>query len=248
MVGRFGWVSNNMENAVTFNQSEPTLHEAGTKAVQSSPRVVSSFAESETLLRRAEIGSVLDDELSLPPTYAIHDVRDWLFRNFGSHERLPCLIDLFDDMEPDNWLRLLGEVWPTVDNVGIHKDQLIDALLEMEINIESVITALMNPEEYSAFEALAEQITIYRGCGPRNRFGFSWTLDRDIATKFPFMSRYKTDQPILLTATIPKNRVAALKSDRDEQEVIVFDYEGDPSLFFTEEPILVDPSGQSIAQ
>lgn len=70
-------------------------------------------------------------------------------------------------------------------------------------------------------------------------FGFSWSLDRRTAAKFPFMTRYSTDEPRLLTATISKNRAAALKLDRGEQEVIVFDYPDEPSVHWTEEPLLM---------
>jgi hypothetical protein len=96
----------------------------------------------------------------------------------------------------------------------------------------------MNDEERMAFEALPEQITIYRGCGPKNMFGFSWSLDRKIAAKFPFSSRYWTDEPKLLTATISKNRAAALKLARREQEIIVFDYPDERPVHWTEEPLL----------
>ena len=49
--------------------------------------------------------------------------------------------------------------------------------------------------------------------------------------KFPFMQRYWTDHPILLTATISKQRAAALKLDREEHEVIVFHFYGDVFSF-----------------
>jgi len=54
--------------------------------------------------------------------------------------------------------------------------------------------------------------------------GWSWSLKRDVAAKFPFYGRYQTEVPLLLTARIPKSRAAALKLARQEQEIIVFDY------------------------
>jgi hypothetical protein len=39
----------------------------------------------------------------------------------------------------------------------------------------------------------------------------------------PFKGRYSTEYPTLLTMTINKTRAAALKLDRDEQEVVLFD-------------------------
>jgi hypothetical protein len=49
-----------------------------------------------------------------------------------------------------------------------------------------------------------------------------------------------------LTATINKNQAAALKLDRNENEVIAFDYADEPSVHWTEEPLLRDPAGKLI--
>ena len=76
------------------------------------------------------------------------------------------------------------------------------------------------------------------GCGPINKHGFSWSLSREVAMRFPFMRRYGTDTPLLLTATIRKDRAAALKLGRNEQEIIVLDL---PEEAWTEEPILEPP-------
>jgi hypothetical protein len=51
------------------------------------------------------------------------------------------------------------------------------------------------------------------------------------------MARYRADKPTLLTATINKNRAAALKLDRGEQEIILFDYPDEPSIRWTVEPL-----------
>ncbi len=101
---------------------------------------------------------------------------------------------------------------------------------------------MISYEDRMVFEALPEQITIYRRCGPINMFGFSWSLDRQIAAKLPFMMRYRADKPTLLTATINKNRTAALMLDRSEQEIILFDYPDEPTAFWTEEELLAPSS------
>jgi len=84
------------------------------------------------------------------------------------------------------------------------------------------------------FEALSDQITIYRGCGPRNNPGLSWSLRRDVAVRFRFSMRYWSDTQTLLTATISKSRAAALKLERNEHEIIVVDL---PEGSWTEESI-----------
>jgi hypothetical protein len=71
---------------------------------------------------------------------------------------------------------------------------------------------LMDSEERAAFEALPDEFVIYRGCGPHNVRGFSWSLSRDVAAKFPFYGRYHTEVPMLPTAPIPKSWAAAIET------------------------------------
>ena len=179
-----------------------------------------------------------------PRSYDYDEVARWLYRNHGSHERLPALLEVADEMEREDWFRLLGDAWSGFDNVGYCANELTQAICERLIHCESTISEMMSPEEQVAYDTLPEQITIYRGCGPNNNSGCSWTLDREVAMKLPFMRRYTPDHPILLTATISKHRAAALKLDRNEREVIVFSFYGDDDSFtWTEEPILRDPAG-----
>jgi hypothetical protein len=49
-----------------------------------------------------------------------------------------------------------------------------------------------------------------------------------------------------LTATINKNSAAALKLERSENEIIGFEYRDEPSVHWTEEPILRDAAGNLI--
>jgi hypothetical protein len=111
---------------------------------------------------------------------------DDLFRRFGSHERLPELLDLAHKYEGWAWLWALGELWTGFDNISIHGDQLFAEVFERAVNGVSGISQLMSDEEQAAFDALPEEIVIYRGCGTRNEFGFSWSLDHAVAAKFPF--------------------------------------------------------------
>lgn len=160
--------------------------------------------------------------------------RDWISTECGSTEKFRAIFHLHDQMEFSEWLTLLGEFWTDSDNVGVYKDDLIWILREWLDEPESVIPELMNADEKEAFARLRDKITIHRGCGPINKLGISWSLNREIATRFPFSQRYHTDQPLLLTATISKDRVAALKLGRAEQEVIVIDL---PEEAWTEESL-----------
>jgi hypothetical protein len=81
---------------------------------------------------------------------------------------------------------------------------------------------MMSPEENAAYDALPDKVIVYRGCGKTNMMGMSWSLDREIANRFPHTQRYKVCEPLLITATVPKSRVLAVKLDRAENEVLTF--------------------------
>jgi hypothetical protein len=117
-----------------------------------------------------------------------------------------------------DWFRLLGEHWSVCDNLwrwrALLRPILADATREH-------LDAMMTAQEFSALTALPERITVYRGCYRINRSGLSWTVDRNLAERFPRLTRYSRpgDHPLLLTAVVPRER-AVLKLDRGEAEII----------------------------
>lgn len=70
-------------------------------------------------------------------------------------------------------------------------------------------------------------ITIYRGCFKdiNDYDGNCYSLDRKIASTFPFYLRYSLRhpdaEPILLVATVEYDDVIAYKNCRNEQEIII---------------------------
>jgi hypothetical protein len=187
--------------------------------------MMENYEEDETWIKRMEMEYFTDD---------LESMSEWIFANFGSSEKLPAALEVEGQMEFGTWLSLLGEIWCFCDNLGIYKDWLLGVFNERLVRPWGTVSELMDAEEGLAFEALPDQITIYRGCGPLNKQGFSWSLNREVAAEFPFKSRYCVDRPMLLTATINKNRAAALKLGRNEQEIIVLDLS---SNSWTEQPL-----------
>lgn len=140
-----------------------------------------------------------------------------------SYSRLPLLLDYGPwSVGCDKWLELLGKKWSACDNIGLHAQELIDAV---EFAAESMpVMQMMNETEQAVFASLPETITVYRGCYENNKWGFSWSLEREVANRFPFLTRYRQQgRPLLIKATIEKSKVAAVKLDREESEVIMFD-------------------------
>jgi hypothetical protein len=174
----------------------------------------------------------------------VEAVTQWIMSNCGSHERMGALMfvqssfaDYLRDMR--SWFVVLGNIWEACDNIGSYQDDVSEIVNDWVDNPLTVIPELMTSEERAALEQLPDEITIFRGCGPENKHGLSWSLSRDVAIRFPFSPRYWTDQPLLLSATVNKARVAALKLGRNEHEVIVVDL---PEACWREESISEPPS------
>ena len=79
---------------------------------------------------------------------------------------------------------------------------------------------MMDEPERAAYRKLPKVVRMFRGCGPRNRKGFCWSLEREVAEKFPSLSRYLQAKPMLLTGEVSRDKVIALQLSRDEAEII----------------------------
>jgi hypothetical protein len=79
----------------------------------------------------------------------------------------------------------------------------------------------MDADERAVFDALPDEITIYRGYAKGHvRLGLSWTLDRDRAEWFARRFSLLGYEPRLVTATIPKTQAFAFFNSRSEREIV----------------------------
>jgi hypothetical protein len=146
-------------------------------------------------------------------------------------ELLPRLLELEEDdtyvMPDEVFLEVLGDMWPLCDNVGWCRENMeLDGKVECALHSQVTsgtqhVPVMMYPEERAALADLPEHVTIYRGCGPQNRRGFSWTLCRDVAVRIFEKGLYGQKRPLLLTATIDRRLISAVKLGK-EYEVILF--------------------------
>jgi hypothetical protein len=127
------------------------------------------------------------------------------------------LVELHREMTYRDWLCVLGMEWTGCDNIGIYLKELRTLLPQKGPVIE-----LMDAEEIEAYRQLPEELELYRGCGPDNVMGACWSLDLETAREFPTLNRYKQDEPLLVIAEAFKEEILAIKLDRQEAEVIVF--------------------------
>lgn len=141
----------------------------------------------------------------------------------NSYTRLPKLIEISGLCEWSDWMTVLGEEWTVCDNIGSHLFDLIedspfaDAVDQPELGRRWLMTL----EEQAAWESLPEVVTIWRGCYAANKWGLSWSTDKEVARRFPSLHRYRQDcQPLLVKATVRRDDIIAFKHDRSEWEVV----------------------------
>ncbi|WP_243373606.1 hypothetical protein [Geotalea sp. SG265] len=136
----------------------------------------------------------------------------------NSYTRMGVILNMVKQIGPGElWLRILGENWTGCDNIFDYQ-----AILKHLLPKSGPVTEMMTAEELAVYELLPETVTIYRGCGKKNRKGASWSLIKDVAAKFPFLKRYVVPCPMLITATVQKCQIMAVKLDRNESEIITF--------------------------
>jgi hypothetical protein len=175
------------------------------------PELLARLAEAAKLEQQQQAWAELAQPVALVDAFA------FLMRWGNHYSRLPLLLALADRMERREWLQLLGRAWSSCDNIGPHRLQLRTLLPPA-----GPVPELMESAEADAYLALPDRLTIYRGCGERNLLGASWSLERETAARFPLLHRYRQARPLLVTATVRKAHVLAVKLDRQEAEIITF--------------------------
>lgn len=142
----------------------------------------------------------------------------WLLRHSNSYNRLALLFDIKSKMQRTEWLRLLGGNITDTDNLYAFAQEIAAAMDGLKLPVREMMTE----EELSKFETLKDHITVYRGCGVDNAAGICWSLDRTVAERFPFLNRYRQKEPVLITGSVERAHVVALKLERQESEIISF--------------------------
>jgi hypothetical protein len=122
----------------------------------------------------------------LPDSPNLEEAEEYLWQWHDSWTRLPALLKLADRMDRAQWLQVLGNCCDCCDNIGRCRPQLRRLMPE-----KGPVLELMSNDEAKAHSALPDRLTIYRGCGPGNIRGASWSLDRKIAARFPILNRYE---------------------------------------------------------
>ena len=146
-----------------------------------------------------------------------YNQKDWdnLFILFDTHVWFALFIEIQDQFTDIEYFLNLGSVLTTSSCFSLYKDEFIYLLNHPERNVAERIH-LMEEEDQDFFNSLSDTGTIFRGSRPRDRYGFSWTLDKKIAIQFSKRYPYKT---ILQKGNFDKNDVIAYFDN--EKEILI---------------------------
>jgi len=137
-------------------------------------------------------------------------------RHAGARERMEVLLRHFDGSL--EWFRALGRHWSTCDTIGLHRHQVANVLSRATPEQR---LAMMEAVELATWATLPPVFTVWRGAHAVNADGLSWSLDREVAARFPFLPGYarQGEAPLLLTGCVRRSD-CILKLDRRESEII----------------------------
>jgi hypothetical protein len=133
------------------------------------------------------------------------------------YSRMNVLVELAPKMERSDWLTLLGEWWSGCENVEFHQ-----GMLKALLGTRGPISEMMSAEERERWDALSDELRCYRVCGKKYVSGPSWSLDAGVARQFPKVNPFVAEEPLLLTGSVRKETVLAVKLDRGAPELISF--------------------------
>lgn len=146
----------------------------------------------------------------------IHKV---LLRHFDKPERLPAFDKVKHRIRSKRqyWI-IFSDIWSGSESLYQNHDVIDDVLTDEALEQHDHLH-MMNKDERKAFDALPDMLTIYRGCWEGNIYGHSWTLNGEVALRFA--TRHAPDgQPLVLGGKVPKAKVFALLTERNEDEVV----------------------------
>ena len=128
--------------------------------------------------------------------------------------RPQCFLDIQSELTDREYWRLLAEVWIDAEGVGYNRL----AWLRLFSSSRSHKHELMTPEEHAVFDALPEQVRVYRGAPLKHARGMSWTTALEVAERF---ARTSSSDGMVHTTTIPKAKAIAYLDGRKESEIVL---------------------------
>lgn len=128
------------------------------------------------------------------------------------------------DFEPtltnSAYWKLVAAVWTDLENIWQYAHEL-DRIFYPKRFDHNKRRQMMKSKERKAYDALPNVVTVYRGCGPENQMGWSWTIDKKKGVWFAERFDGAGHGGVLLSARCSKVKILALFLARGESEVVI---------------------------
>lgn len=132
--------------------------------------------------------------------------------------RLQAFSDIHNQLDHPTYWRLLGQIYTDSENIWQNK-KLWKRLLEAK---RPDSHHFMDDSEQEAFTLLPDTLTLYRGFHKgRNAIGWSYTLTESKALWFASRLSKDTSRALVKRITVTKQEALALKTCRDEDEIVL---------------------------
>ncbi len=121
---------------------------------------------------------------------------------------------------PEIFWPVFFQNWPSCDDTWYLRD---DLLWQLQRNEEAAPGVnFLCAEARAAYDALPDQVKVFRGSSRERVMGISWTTDRDIAIGFAQGHRgRKVTDPVIASGVVPKWALYGVCIDRGEADVIL---------------------------
>lgn len=137
--------------------------------------------------------------------------------------RFQALIDYAEGMTDEEYFQNLGDIWCQIENLWRHQSLLSEMLNPGDRDLRKR-RLMMTGDERAVYDELPENVMIYRGCGPNNKRGWSWTLNADRARWFA-MRGYGVIRLAfggsVLNGRCDRESIIAYLGRRHEEEIVV---------------------------
>jgi len=155
---------------------------------------------------------------------------NWLSNSFQATERSDAFLRLAAELNDQQFWMLFHACWTTFEKI----DEL---RFEDELNKrrDSWEKSYLRADDQKFYDSLPREVKIYRGQDADDLVGLSWTTSRDVAVSFAVGHRgILNARPFLIEVIIVKNDIAGAYTDRNQSEIVIYDFANDVDVVSSE--------------
>ena len=147
-------------------------------------------------------------------------VKDILYHLLNTPWALTWLMMVREWLSKKDFAEFLAYSWTTQENPNM--DANVDLFTIIKWFKYADKKYLMDEEDYAYWEALPEEVTLYRGVGRgRKKYGLSWTDQEETAIWFKNRWATEEEKGQLLKVVVNKKHCLAYLNTRGEKEIVL---------------------------